>query len=196
VLAALFSAMREKRAVTVTNHSRKSDEPRKNRIIPLRIFVSVQSGRQHLLAYQPDFNCIKAFRVDYLSDVKPEEPSPRFDELRAALDRMQGSMWGVSTGGRKRGTEHIEFTVRVGHGEEYIAQRLFRERRAGRVERIDEEHYRFSADVIDASELAPWIRTFLCRITSLSCSEPSVEARIRSDLSRMYRMYGIEEDAE
>jgi hypothetical protein len=46
---------------------------------------------------------------------------------------MQGSMWGVSTGGKKRGTEHITFTVRVGHGEEYIAQRLFRERRVGRV---------------------------------------------------------------
>lgn len=196
VLAALFSAMREKRAVTVTNHSRKSDEPRKNRIIPLRIFISVQSGRQHLLAYQPVFNCIKAFRLDYLSDVKPDEPSPRFDELRAALDRMQGSMWGVSTGGKKRGTEHITFTVRVGRGEEYIVQRLFRERRIGRVERVDEEHYRFSADVIDASELAPWIRTFLCRITSLSCSNPAVEERIRTDLQRMYRMYGVEEVEE
>lgn len=94
VLSMLFKAMREKSSVTVKNLSRRSNEPRKTRIIPLRIFISMQNGRQHLLAYRPGFNLIKAFRVDYLSDVKIEEPAPRFDELRAKLDRMQTKMWG------------------------------------------------------------------------------------------------------
>ena len=58
VLAMLFKAMREKSIITVSNMSRRADEPRKNRIIPLRIFVSVQNGRQHLLAYQPDFKLV------------------------------------------------------------------------------------------------------------------------------------------
>ena len=53
VLAALFTAMREKRAVELSNLSRRRDLPRRNRIIPLRIFISVQTGRQHLVAYYP-----------------------------------------------------------------------------------------------------------------------------------------------
>ena len=56
VLASLFTAMREKRAVTVTNMSRRKDIPRRNRVVPLRIFISAQSGRQHLFVYMPDFN--------------------------------------------------------------------------------------------------------------------------------------------
>ena len=148
------------------------------------------------MAYQAEYNRISSFRLDYLSDIKAEEPSPRFDELRAALDRMQEHMWGVSTGGRKRGTEHITFTVFVGCGEEHIVNRLLREKRIGTVERVDEQHYRFSADVADASELAPWIRTFLCRITELECSNTAVKERILGDLQRMYRMYGVEEDGK
>jgi hypothetical protein len=56
VLAMLFKAMREKSVITVNNMSRRSEEPRLNRIIPLRIFISVQNGRQHLFAYLPDYN--------------------------------------------------------------------------------------------------------------------------------------------
>ncbi len=197
VLALLFTAMRNKCAVTVSNLSRRSDEPRKNRIVPLRIFISVQSGRQYLLAYQPDFNTIKSFRIDYLSNVKQEEPTPRFDELRAELDRMQTHMWGVTTKRRLHGEErleHVEFTVKIEEGEEHIIRRLEREKRVGRVERIDGHTYRFSADVYDTGEMIPWIRTFICRITKLNFSNRTVENQFRRDLNEMYRMYGIEEE--
>lgn len=141
VTAMLFKAMREKRIVTVDNMSRRADEPRKNRIIPLRVFISVQNGRQHLLAYQPDFNVIKSFRIDYLSNVKLEEPTPRFDELRAELDDMQSKMWGVTAKRNRCGEEHLEhvaFTVTVADDEEHIVRRLEREKRIGHVEKVDE----------------------------------------------------------
>jgi len=196
VLAMLFRAMREKSAVTVTNVSRRTGEPRRNRIIPLRVFISVQNGRQHLLAYQPDYDSIKSFRIDYLSDVKIEEPTPRFDELRAELDRMQGRMWGVTVKRDRYGegyTEHVEFTVKVGDGEEHIVRRLHREKRCGIVEKLDDNTYRFSADVYDISEMIPWIRTFICRITELRFSDRALERRFKQDINAMYRMYGIEE---
>lgn len=196
VLAMLFKAMREKSIITVSNMSRRADEPRKNRIIPLRIFISVQNGRQHLLAYQPDFNAIKSFRIDYLSDVKIEEPTPRFDELRSELDKMQPKMWGVTANKNRHGEEHIEnidFTVKVGDNEEHIVRRLEREKRIGTVEKIDEHTYRFTADVYDTSEMIPWIRTFICRITALHFSNRSIENQFKRDIEEMYRMYGIEE---
>ncbi len=196
VLAMLFKAMGEKSIVTVSNMSRRTDEPRRNRIIPLRIFISVQNGRQHLLAYQPDFNAIKSFRIDYLSDVRIEGPTPRFDELRAELDKMQTKMWGVTARKdlyRKEFTEHVEFTVNVSADEKHIIRRLEREKRIGSVEKIDEHTYRFSADVYDTSEIIPWIRTFICRITELHFSNKTLENQFKSDIEKMYRMYGIEE---
>lgn len=200
VLAALFTAMRQKRVVTVINHSRRTDEPRRNRIIPLRVFISTQSGKQHLIAYQPDFNNFRSLRIDYLSNVKLEDVTPRFDELRAMLDKKQSNMWGVVVNRGRRGRENLEcvsFTVRVAPNEDYIVKRLYREKRNGRVEKLDDSTYRFSAEVYETGELLPWIRTFICRIVELNFSNRTEENRFKSDLRTMYEMYGIgEEDTE
>ena len=199
VLSMLFKAMREKSVITVKNLSRRSNEARENRIIPLRIFISVQNGRQHLLAYQSDFNTIKSFRVDYLSDVKIEEPTPRFDELRAELDEMQSKMWGVTAKRNRYGEEkleHVDFTVKIADSEGHIVRRLEREKRIGQVEKLDDNTYRFVADVYDTSEMIPWIRTFICRITELNFSNKVLEKQFKNDIKEMYRMYGIEEVAE
>lgn len=196
VLAMLFKAMREKSIVTVSNMSRRADEPRKIRLIPLRIFISVQNGRQHLIAYQPEFNVIKSFRIDYLSNVKIEESTPRFDELRAEFDKMQSKMWGVTAKKNRYGEErieHVDFTVKIGNSEEHIVRRLEREKRVGQVEKIDDHTYRFTADVYDTSEMIPWIRTFICRITELNFSNRTVENQFKRDIEKMYRMYGIAE---
>ncbi len=199
ILATLFTAMREKRAVTVSNLSRRKDLPRRNRIIPLRLFISVQNGRQHLFSYLPEYNTFFSYRVDYLSNVKLEDPTPRFDELRAELDRMQDKMWGVSVRRNKWGVdrlEHVEFTVKVENGEEYIVKRLYREKRIGTITKLDEYTYRFSADVYDSSEMIPWIRTFICRIIKMNFSNRTFENQFKKDLEDMYRIYGIKAEVE
>lgn len=198
VLAALFAAMQEKRAVTITNMSRKKDMPRRVRIIPLRVLISVQNGRQHLFAYLPEYNFFTSYRIDYLSNVKLEDPTPRFDELRAELDRMQSKMWGVSVKRNKWGNdhlEHVEFTIKVEEGEGYIVKRLEREKRIGTVEKLDEHTYRFSTDVYDTSEMIPWIRTFICRIVKMNFSNRTIENQFKKDMEAMYRMYGITQEA-
>ena len=197
VLASLFTAMREKRAVTVTNMSRRKDIPRRNRVVPLRIFISAQSGRQHLFVYMPEFNSFNSLRIDYLSNVKLEDPTPRFDELRAELDRMQSKMWGVSVKRNKWGNdhlEHVEFTIKIEDNEDYIVRRLEREKRIGTVEKLDEHTYRFSADVYDTSEMIPWIRTFICRVVKMNFSNRTIENQFKKDLEAMYRMYGIRQE--
>lgn len=198
VLAALFAAMQEKRAVTVTNMSRKKDMPSRIRIIPLRVLISVQNGRQHLFAYLPEYNFFTSYRIDYLSNVKLEDPTPRFDELRAELDRMQSKMWGVTIKRNKWGNdhlEHVEFTIKVEDDEEYIVRRLEREKRVGKVKKLDEHTYRFSADVYDTGEMIPWIRTFICRIDKMNFSNRAIENQFKKDLEAMYRMYGIRQEA-
>ena len=137
--------------------------------------------------------------MDYLSNVRLKEPTPRFDELRGELDRMQSKMWGVSIQRHKwneESLEHVEFTLRVEDDEEFIVRRLEREKRIGTVEKLDGHTYRFSADVYDSSELIPWIRTFICRIVQMDFSHRSRENRFKEDLEAMYRMYGIETEEE
>ena len=196
VLASIFCAMREKRIISVSNLSRRKDTPRRNRIIPLRVFISVQSGRQHLLAYLPGYNNFQSYRIDYLSNIKLEEQTPRFDELRAQIDEMKDKMWGVSTKRNKWGVEkleHIDFTVKVADDEAHIIRRLEREKRVGKVEKLDDNTYRFTADVYDVSEMIPWIRTFICRIIDINFTSNTLENQFKSDLDTMYRMYGIGE---
>ena len=194
VLACLFDAMRQKRAITVNNLNRRHDEPRLAEIVPLRVFISVQNGRQYLLAYQIPFRSITSYRLDYLSNVKIGEICENFDELRARLDDMQTKMWGVNTrqnAYKQEHLEHVEFTITVADNEEYIVRRLYREKRIGNVEKIDDHTYKFSAEIYDTTELIPWIRTFICRITQMNFSNRTAENRFKGDLKRMYEIYGI-----
>ncbi len=192
ILATLFDAMRQKRTVLLTSDRRRSGAIT-HRVIPLCIHISVQTGRQYLMAYAPDSNRIIPHRLDYCSAVTLSEPTPRFDELRAMLTAMRPAIWSVGTGKSpfQKATEHVEFIVRVGKNEAHIIDRLEREKRGGQVERLDPFTYRFSADVYEPTELVPWIRSFICRITHISFSDKRLESQFRADLRSMYALYDI-----
>ena len=193
VLCIILEAIHEKRNITVELMNRKKDRMTETDVVLLRVMISVQSGRQYMMAYNPHFKRISAYRLDNIVTVKSGEPADRFDELRVKLNGMQKHMWGVATdspsGNRM---EHIEFTVQYSDGEQHIPKRLEREKRIGQLEYIDEHTCRFSADVYDASELIPWIRTFICRITDISISNKVLEIQFKEDLRAMYEMYGLE----
>ena len=86
-------------------------------------------------------------------------------------------------------------TIHFDPGEDFILHRLDREKRHGRLEILDEQTCRFVADVYDASEMLPWIRTFIGRIVNLQCSSQFVVNTFYEDLQRMEAMYGGDTDA-
>ena len=88
--------------------------------------------------------------------------------------------------------DHIEMQVHAGLDEWFIADRLKREKRHGVVEQIDDETWKFTADVYDASEMMPWLRTFIGRIVKLECSNENVTRLFREDLEKMRCLYGGE----
>ncbi|HIX93828.1 MAG TPA: WYL domain-containing protein [Firmicutes bacterium] len=187
VMASLFDAMRKKSYVLLDNFSRRSQKSRTLRLLPLKIYISVQNGRQHLIAYNENSR-FGSYRLDYISNVRLCEPAADFDRLRAALAKKETRMWGVMCGSDAR-CERVELDIYVGAGEEYIVNRLEREKRCGSIEKIDNTHYRYTAEVYDSNELLPWIRTFISRITRLKCSNRAVENRFREDVKEMYHMY-------
>ncbi len=193
IVCSLFEAMNEKRYVTIEIINRKREKTRETMVTPLRIMISVQSGRQYLMAYSPMYRRITSFRTDSIVSVRAQELCGSFDEYRKKLDGMLPHIWGVSTQSRSgQMMEHVEFTIRYNDDETYIPQRLEREKRCGKVEILENNTCRFSADVFDASELVPWIRSFICRITYISFSDAELEARFRADIHEMYSMYGLE----
>jgi DNA-binding transcriptional ArsR family regulator len=192
VLACLFDAMQQKRYITADYLGKRSGQVFKLHLVPLRIYISAQNGRQNLLAYEEKSGRVGAYRPEYLSAVKVAEPCEKFDELRDYLGRLEKNMWGVNCKRSIDRMEHVEFEVFVGRDEQHIVQRLEREKRCGRVEQVDEHHYRYVADVFGTVEMVPWIRTFLCRITKLNLSDRTLENRFEQEIEEMYRMYGID----
>ena len=191
IVFALLEAMHKKETVFVRNWSRRAKADREWQIVPLKIFIGIQSGRRYLLAYSLYHKRIVSYRLDYLLSVNPGVAYPRFDELRKKLEQMRKNMWGVTYHFESETLEHVMFTLRVSPGEEHIVQRLLRESRCGTVQWVDESTVRFDADVYDTSEMIPWIRTFICRIASLEFTNKVAENQFLDDLDTMYRQYEI-----
>lgn len=198
ILCTLFDAMSRRSTVHIESFSRRAQETREAHLVPLRIFVSVQSGRQYLLAWHLRFRKTVSFRLDRILSAEIGEAHEEFDLRRRALDEKQQHMWGVICDDRAHPQlERVSFTVRFGRGEHHILDRLEREKRCGTVTRIDENTARFTAEVYDTTEMIPWIRTFLCRITELDFSNKIVEAQFRKDFETLCVLYaaGGETDA-
>lgn len=194
VLLNLFLAMQKKASIEVNNINRKNNLTKNIKLIPLKVFISVQDGKQYLLAYQEEQGIIKTFRIDYLVDVKIKERYPQFDELRLMLDDAKNKMWGINIKRNRYGKEKIErvsFTIKIDKNEEFIVRRLEREKRIGKVEKIDDYTYSFDSYVYDTSEMIPWIRTFICRIVKLNFSNRTLENEFKKDIKKMYEIYGV-----
>ena len=193
IVCSLLTAISEKKQILLETLNRHNDKISESSVIPLRLMISVQSGRQYLMAYTPRLKRITSYRTDNIVSVKLKDTSERFEELREKLDGMLPHMWGVSTQSRSgQRMEHVSFTVRYTDGEGHIHRRLEREKRCGTVEKLDDHTSRFTADVFDTSEMIPWIRTFLCRITEISFSNKELEAQFKHDIREMYALYGLE----
>ena len=191
ILYRLFEAMHRKQSVQIETVNRRRERTAAQKVVPLRIFISVQNGRQYLMAYAPRNKRIGSIRLDNILSVQTAGNCESYDTYRQKLDQMQKHIWGVSTEGGCARLEQVEFTVRYDDGEAYIHRRLEREKRCGQVERVDAHTSRFSADVYDAGELVPWIRTFICRIVSIHFSNQELAAQFKRDIDAMARLYGL-----
>ena len=183
ILYQAFIAIREKKKINIEYKDRSFT------IAPLKIFVSTQNGRRYLFGYRYDTKCIKSFRLDHIDKIKLKEQCDNYDSYLLKLEELRKYMWGVAYSSK---IEHVEFVLEIKEKEKWIYHRLMREKRIGKVEKLDDTHYCFKADVYDSFELVPWIRTFIGRITSMNFSNRTVENIFKSDLHKMYEMYEVE----
>lgn len=175
--------------------SSRQNRLKKYSVMPMKIYVSTHNGRRYLMAWRFKFKEIAFYRLDKIKSVKCQETVDTAGKYRTYAAEQEKFLWGVSVSDPHH-TGILEMTLRIEEGSEYIVDRLMREKRGGKVERLDSRNWKFTAEVYDPTEMVPWIRTFIGRIVSVKCSDKNIEETIKADLKAMYKIYGIggEED--
>lgn len=194
VLLDLLAAMEQKQAVHLECCTSKGKQ-RLLYVLPLKIYVSMQSGRRYLMCWFFKAQRIIFCRLDNLNQVLEAQHFEDYAKYSKLAEQMEKHLWGVSLGRKTKENleklEHVELVVRINKAEPYILQCLEREKRCGHVQKLDEERYLFMADVHDAGEMLPWLRTFIGRIESFSSSNKAVEKKFWRDLEKVYTLYGL-----
>ncbi len=188
VLLALAEAIGERRGVQLTMGRRKAS------VGPLKLYISVQTGRQYVLAWTPWNHGFSFFRLDAIDSVSIAEKTEYPDDVDDRLQFFMSHVWGTSHG-KVRSLTHLEMIVYADDDEPHIPRRLMREKRCGSVEQLDDNHWRYAVDVFDALEMLPWIRSFTGRITELRCDDIRITERFYGDMAAMAEMYGGDENA-
>ena len=189
ILLRLLTAIGEKRRVRLISVSRRrAASTFWHYVLPLKIYVGTQGGRQYLLCYHNRLHALQFFRLDYIQEVELLEQETDFRIYEKYSAKYQSHLWGTSAGAGFR-VDHLEMTIHFEDNELHIPRRLEREKRIGQVERVDQNTCKYIVDTYDASELVPWLRTFIGRIEKLECSDQKVVDKFYEDMEQMYKLY-------
>lgn len=194
ILEVLLEGIAEKRYVEVVTTSKNKNE---NKIVvyPIKIFVSTQNGREYLLCHEIGSSGIEFIRLDKIMFANLYKKCDTYQEHENEYLSRKPYLWGVISGSAKD-IVHIEMTIHVQENEDFIINRLEREKRNGQIFKLNDQQYKYVVDTYDAMELMPWIRTFIGRVEKLESSNPCLEEKFKEDMERLYSMYfGEDENA-
>lgn len=197
LLPEIIAAIEQKRFLALRTFSSKNGFTRENEnfAVPMQISISVQTGRRYLIGYLPQYKRFNSFRLDFLRAVKPGEICTDYNNIREKYNKNIARCFGASFGERREtGTVtplKITFTANEST-EDYIIQRIDREKRCGTLTRVAENLYELELDVFDPVEPMHWIKTFIGRITKLEGGSEAARKLFYSDIERMDQMYNEE----
>ena len=163
------------------------------KFVPMKFYFNAKNGRRYILGITKNDNDIKLnmYRIDRIISVKMKHTVKEFNDWLPRIAEYEKNMWGVSIP-HYPVLDHIEMTIVVPDEDSFVLKRLEREKKCGQVECIHKENhqYRYSADVHDANELLPWIRSFTGYIVDLTCSSKDVTDKFYRDFNDFAALYG------
>lgn len=189
ILLDIIAAIFEEKRVEIENYSKRDEVLKKLDILPLMIYVSVQTGRRYVVAQSPGKYRFAVYRLDYIKNVKILD---RDENFQYELETLRGcGSSAFSTALMKNiKPEHFEMTLYINEEtEDFVIKRLEREGRGGHVEKIEENIYKYSVDIYDTNELTTWIKTFTGRIIKLEGDNKRVIQLFYEDIKTMTQMY-------
>jgi hypothetical protein len=193
VLFELLTAIRQNRTVKFVNQSERTGKTVTTYALPLKIFVSAGTGRRFICMYSLKTRRFTNFRLDYIKTVVLDEAADYAPELKEKLNNNLNKVWGVSFGRKEnRQLEIICMKLYIDEVREpHIIERINREGQGGTLEKLAENIFMYTKEVFDSTDISPWIKTFIGRITALEGTHEFLVNRFYSDMERMADMYGI-----
>lgn len=190
VLAEVLTAIHEHRMLTYENKSSRSGSITTHTCVPLKIFVSTQTGRRYLCHYVPELRRFSNARLDSIRKVSLLGPCEAYEQILGILEQNIGKCWGVSFGSSRSRLEEVCIKLCIDEEKEpYILNRLYREGRGGEILKIREHEYMYSGAFFDTNELLSWVKTFTGRIMDIQGTNAFSIAKVTHDWEKMYQMY-------
>jgi hypothetical protein len=190
IMLDILTAMRQCCQIEIELLGRKEKLIQRVIFIPIKIFISTQGGRQYLAGFRTVKNKLWFYRLDRIQTVKLLSVQADYEKYQRSFAEKQQHLWGVATEHASATLEHVEMKIHIAPDESYLIERLEREKRCGTICQINETTWQFTADVYNAREMLPWLRTFIGRIVSLKCSNQIVEQQFWADINALYELYG------
>ncbi len=165
-------------------------------VVPMQVLVSVQTGRRFLAAWTAASGRFCTMRLDHMQ--LPEEGGvcSTYDEIAARYAELSKRSFGVSLA-QVSGAVPLRVVIEADeHEERFIIDRLEREKRCGVVEKTGENEFTVTLDICDPTEAMKWVKSFIGRIKRIEGGTEGVRDRFRSDIERMYKMYGGDADED
>ena len=190
IMLDIINAIKQQKRVIIENYSHRDNVANNFNILPLIIYVSVQTGRRYVIAQGKGKYRFSVYRLDYIKGVKTLEKDDNFAQLKQTLESCFETSFSTALV-REGKPEHFEMTLFVNEQtEDYIIKRLEREGRGGIVEKLRRNIYKYNNDVFDTNELTTWIKTFIGRVVELSGDNKKVINLFYDDVRKMAQMYG------
>ncbi|MCM1578829.1 MAG: WYL domain-containing protein [Ruminococcus sp.] len=189
ILLALTDNISRKHRVKISGFGKRGGSSEHSGV-PLKIYVSGSTGRRYLIMYSPDVNRFSSFRLDHIKKVADLGECPDFDKHAADLEKNKDKVFGVSFGGNRSSGGRVKIVFFADEKrEQYIIDRLEREKRSGSIEKMGENLFTFTGEFFDTNEMMSWLKSFTGRIVSVDGPGDYAEKRFLSDIKRMNEMY-------
>ena len=150
--------------------------------LPVRVFKG-DYGRQYVFCFSEDNMTNKVFRLDRISKIEITKASidAEFDE--SYLDKV----WCVSIP-QNQEVNNLDIEFDFGK-DKNLPNRLIRNKKFGKVEKISDGKYLFSITIKDYIEMVPMLRTFYAYITKIN--NENLKNKLQDDLKKLGDAYGI-----
>lgn len=191
IIPDILSAIEQKKYISAVSF-RNKDDKNMNDIIPMQIFTSVQTGRRYLAGYITTRQRFTALRLDFIKSVTAGTVCDYYDSIYDRFLYERNYCFGVSFGswGKIPEPETLIIDFKIDEKtENFVINRLEREKRNGILERTGVNSFRLTVRTYDSYEVLQWVRTFTGRILSVKGDNMSAIKRFYNDINHMHNLY-------
>ncbi|MGX7265593.1 hypothetical protein ACWOEF_16475 [Enterococcus crotali] len=179
----LLQAIHQQREVCFQTYKQQEVQ-----FLPLKIYSSCESGRQHLVGKLKGKKRLYSIRLHTISHVKLKAVNPQTLKYQEQLLKQKEMVWNAAIANRP--TQELKVFFLIDEEQEmYLIRRLEKEKRQGDIIRLEKNRYLFQIKLADMVAITPFLRTFFGRIEKIQCTNRLWEKHFWEDYQKMCSLY-------